>query len=127
MENSMTYLRCRRAAGTGDSLALSRRRAHPRSLASAPYQDVTANAPAAVPFSNANRHALEHYTREVRDFRISLPASTVQMGKRVTSLTSILLSVILILSCTSFSTFDQAFPLLKGQNIEKSIYYLGNS
>jgi hypothetical protein len=36
-----------------------------------------------------------------------------------------LLLAALLSSCTSFDTFDQAFPLLKGQHIDKSIHYLG--
>jgi hypothetical protein len=36
-----------------------------------------------------------------------------------------LLLAALLSSCTSFDTFDQALPLLKGQHIDKSIHYLG--
>jgi hypothetical protein len=38
---------------------------------------------------------------------------------------SCLLLAALLSSCTSFNTFDQALPLLKGQHIDKSIHYLG--
>jgi hypothetical protein len=57
---------------------------------------------------------------------ISLPVGAAQIGKRVMSSTSIVLSVALLVSCaTSFRIFDKALPLLNGQNINKSIDYLG--
>ena len=68
----------------------------------------------------------EDYTMKTEKLGTSLPLQVPQMDQRVISLTWILISVALLVSCTtSFTTFDQALPLLKGRNINQSIDYLG--
>jgi hypothetical protein len=67
----------------------------------------------------------ENSAMQARKLSVSPPAGMVQTVRRVIAPISKLLSVALLVSCTSFSTFDEALPLLKGENISKSINYLG--